>query len=332
MSLTACANDAPSSQPQSSQEESGSAASQEESSLPDSSSPSSSSSSSSSSAGTGGILADLEGNPLETPEKVERIVSLAPSNTEILVALGLGDRIVGADSFSADAGIDESLCTLDMQNVDLETVLSLQPDVVFINSINMTSGEDPYQALKDQGVTVLNISGASSFADIQSHIRFIAAYTGTKERGEAICGEMDETFQTVRDIAAAIPEEERKTAYFEISSAPYCYSTGTGTFLNEMMEMAGLENIFADQEGWFAPSEEEIIALNPEIIFTNVSYEGYDYREILDRSGWDAIAAVGNNEVFTISANTSSRATQNVTVALKEIAKKAYPDAFSAME
>ncbi len=168
---------------------------------------------------------------------------------------------------------------------------------------------------------------------------------------------------------------DKKSVYFEISPAPSLFTFGQGTFLNEMIEIIGAKNIFADEKGWISPSAESVIDKNPDIIFTNVDYtenpflnemieiigaknifadeKGWispsaesvidknpdiiftnvDYtenpiKEIETRDGFENISAVKNNAVYQIDKNSSSRPSQNIILALSQMAESIYPDKY----
>ncbi len=122
--------------------------------------------------------------------------------------------------------------------------------------------------------------------------------------------------------------KDKKKVYFEIGPAPTLYSVGKDTFINEMIQTIGAENIFANQDAWISPSEESVIDANPDVILTNVNYVENPTKEIMSRDGWDNITAVKEKAVYSIDANSSSRPTQNIIKALKEMAKAVYPDEF----
>jgi iron complex transport system substrate-binding protein len=122
---------------------------------------------------------------------------------------------------------------------------------------------------------------------------------------------------------------DKKTVYFEISPAPWMYSFGSGTFLNEMIEIIGAVNIFADQETWVAVSDEDVLDANPDVILTNANYIEDAIGEIKERPGWDAINAVRDETVFYIDQDSSSRPSQNIIKALREMAVTVYPELFS---
>lgn len=271
-------------------------------------------------------VTDRGGNKHDVPENLTRIVSASPSNTEILIGLGLKDKIIATDMYSADTGIDPAIATIDMMNINLEEIIALSPEVVVLNGMSMVGAEDPYKAIKDAGIEVLYIPEATSINDIKEDIKFLAAYTKTTDKGNEMIASIDEAVASAKSIGETVTE--KKKVYFEVSEAPYCYSCGSGTYVNEIIELIGAENIFADQSGWLAATEESIIAANPDVILTTVSYDGYDYNEIFARAGWDSTNAVKNGAVFTVNGNATSRASQNIVDGINAIAKAVYPEAF----
>ena len=139
---------------------------------------------------------------------------------------------------------------------------------------------------------------------------------------------MRKEIEAVRKKGASIAQDKKKTVYFEIGAAPYMYSLGTGTFINEMIEIIGAQNILADQKSWIAVSDEMVLAKDPDVILTNVSYIPNPIDEIMARSGWASLKAVKGKKVFGIDTNSSSRPNHNIIKALKEMAKAVYPEIY----
>jgi iron complex transport system substrate-binding protein len=127
-------------------------------------------------------------------------------------------------------------------------------------------------------------------------------------------------------IAATIAE--KRTVYFEVSPAPWMYSSGRGTYLHEIMELAGAVNIFGHRDGWMGVSEEILLELNPDVILTSTDFLPDPVGEIKGRPGFDALAAVRNNDIYLIDANASSRPTHRVLIAARQIARAVYPEYF----
>ena len=275
---------------------------------------------------------DRSGAPITLPETIDSIAVMAPSIAETVVDLGLGDKIVAIDTQTeayALAGVPEGLPAFDMQAPDTEALAALEPDVVFVSGISIIEGENLFQPLVDMGVCIASIPTSNSIADIEADITFLAACLGCEAQGEAIVDEMQAEIDAVAAIGAAVPEDERKSVYFEISAAPYCYSFGEGVFLDEMLELIGADNVLAGQEGWLSVDEEAVVAADPDVILTSVNYIDDPVGEITARAGWEGLAAVQNGEVYAIDNKTSSLPNENVVQALREMAQAVYPDLYA---
>lgn len=274
---------------------------------------------------------DPSGAAVSIPERVNSIVVLAPSLAETVAALGLGDRVVGYDLNSVGlAGLPEDVPTFDTVNPDVEQLVALAPDVLLVSSLSLYDREAPYQPLIDAGVCVICVPTSESIDGLKSDIRFLAAALGAGEAGEVLLGELDERLDELAATSAAIPAEERRRVYFEISPAPYLYSTGGGTYLDEMIRWIGGENVLADQTGWLSVEGEAIVAANPDVIFTNVNYIDDPVGEILSRDGWAGVTAVANGDVYYIDNKASALPNQNIVIAMRQMAQVLYPDYFTA--
>ena len=272
------------------------------------------------------MVTDREGTEVNIPTKIEKIISTAPSNTEVLMALGLGDKLVAIDKYSTDIeGINTELPQIDFLNPDAETIIGLEPDIVIASGHNKTgSVEDPFKAISEAGIPVVYIPSSDSIDGIYKDIEFIADVVNERSKGKEIVDDMKAQVEEIKAIGDTITD--KKSVYFEISPAPYLSSFGKSTFLNEMIEIIGAKNIFENEEGWISPTAEAIIDANPDVILTNVNYVENPTKEIMSRDGWDNITAVKEKAVYSIDANSSSRPTQNIIKALKEMAKAVYPE------
>ena len=274
-------------------------------------------------------MTDREGNEFTLPKKVEKIISTAPSNTEVLVELGLSDKLVAIDKYSADVeGINADLPQIDFRNPDAETLISLEPDIIIASGHNKVGDEDPFQLVKEAGIPVVYIPSSYSIDGIYGDIEFIAEITGTEKQGTEIIENMKKEVEAIREIGDKITD--KKKVYFEIGSTPSLYSFGKDTFLNEMIQIIGAENIFANEDSWISPTAESVIDANPDVILTNVpDTDGVSaVDEIKSREGWDSITAIKEGQIYSIDKNSSSRPSQNVIKALKEMAKAIYPDEY----
>ena len=272
------------------------------------------------------MVTDREGTEVNIPTKIEKIISTAPSNTEVLMALGLGDKLVAIDKYSTDIeGINTELPQIDFLNPDAETIIGLEPDIVIASGHNKTgSVEDPFKAISEAGIPVVYIPSSDSIDGIYKDIEFIADVVNERSKGKEIVDDMKAQVEEIKAIGDTITD--KKSVYFEISPAPYLSSFGKYTFLHERIEIIGAKNIFENEEGWVSPTAEAIIDANPDVIITNAGYMENPTEEIKSRDAWENINAIKNNEVYLVDQNASSRPSQNVIKALEQMAKAVYPE------
>ena len=208
---------------------------------------------------------DRAGNDIKVPEKVEKIVSMAPSTTQVLIDLGLGDKVVGIDTNSAAyAGkLKADVAQFDMMSPDNEAIAALNPDIVFTSGMSSVGGTSPFQSLVDSGVCVADIPSPSSIEGICEDLEFIGACVGKGPESLALSKGLTAFMAGVEEVGKSVSEDEQKTVMvmMNVPSADYptVYTFGKGTYMNEMLEAVGAKNVFADQEGWLAVSVEEAI-------------------------------------------------------------------------
>lgn len=269
-------------------------------------------------------VTDDVGNDITFEGVPETIVSLQPSNTEILFALGVGDKIVGAtdyDTYPAEALEIERVS--DSVAFNAERITELNPDVVIAYTIGQ---EEALQLLEEAGLKVFVIESAASFEDVYGDIEQLATVMGIEEKGKEVISSIQDTIQEVQEKVETATSA--KKVYYEISPSPDIYTTGSKTFQQEILAAASVENVFSDQEGWISVSEEDVIAKNPEIILTTANYLEDAPGEIKSRAGWDQIQAVQNDTVFLVDGDVISRPGPRIGEAVELVAKTVYPDLF----
>lgn len=274
---------------------------------------------------------DRAGYAIELPQKVETIVSLAPSTSQVIESLGLKDKLIAVDSqtpFYVE-GVDQ-LPQFDLMNPDLEALAALNPDLIFTTSMSSLDGDDIFSQLKDLGISIATIPSSESIEEIELDIQFIADSLNLSEKGEELKAQMQEEIDAIANMAEDI--EEPKTVLFEIAALPDIYSFGSSTFLNDLLEVINAKNVFADQTSWLAVTEEAAISANPDVILTNVNYIEDSVGEILSRNGWEEVTAIKEESVYYIDNGFSSLPNQNVVKALKEMALAIYPEIFASLK
>ncbi|MEE0775490.1 MAG: ABC transporter substrate-binding protein [Bacillota bacterium] len=265
------------------------------------------------------------GQDYTIPADATRIVGATPSVTEIIAGLGAADKLVAVDNYSTDVeGIDTALPTFDTMSPDIEMLMSLEPQILIASTNSQLNDDDPYKTLTEQGVTVIYMDNSVSLEGIMNDIKFLGEIVNKEDEAQSMADEMRKSIDEIADIGKTITDQ--KTVYFELAPSPNITTFGTGNFLNEILELCGAVNIFGDEEGWISPNAETIITKAPDVIITNVDYMDDQVNAIKAREGWSSIPAVANDEVYLVEANASSRPTQNVVKAMKEIAKAVYPE------
>jgi iron complex transport system substrate-binding protein len=262
-----------------------------------------------------------------------RIISAAPSNTEIIAGLGLAERLIAVDSYSKGIeGVRPDLPEVDFFYPDAEAVIGLEPDIIISNEINNFGAADsPFKPLEDAGIRVVQIHTSTSLEGICGDILTIAEALGVKERGGELAGSLRAGIDRIAETGKTV--KDKKKVYFEVAPAPGMVTFGSGTYINQMIEIIGAVNIFAGEKGWFTPSGEAILERDPDVILT-MAMAGPGSpdpaAEMRKREGFETISAVKAGRIYAIDADSSGRPSQNIILALTQMARAVYPDLYGA--
>lgn len=278
-------------------------------------------------------IKDRAGNDIIVPEKIDKIISLSPSITEVLIDIGESEKIISVDSYSKEIlknkNIDYSdMQIFDMLNPDAEKIISLNPDIIFVNSFSVFSGRASIDAIKNLGLCVAVIPNGDTLYEIEEDIYFLGEVLKLKDESEKIISKMKTNIEKIKSVGDKIKTKikDKKSVYFEIGAMPNLYSFGTNVYLDDMINIIGAKNIFDSRNSWIAISEENVLSANPDIIFTSVDYIDNPVDEILNRKGWQNIKAVQNKEVYFIPS--SSLPNHNIIHALFFMAKSIYQNEY----
>jgi len=246
-------------------------------------------------AGCGGKPSAPEGAASEPPAR--RIVSVSPSATEILFALGVGDRIVGvstADTYPPE--VRRIVRVGDFGRPNLERLLRLKPDLVVYTELLKPGLEDE---MRRRGLRVLQ-TRQGSFRDILEAVLSLGRATGTEERAQALVAEYRARLKAVEERTAAVPAARRPRVFIEVTPRPL-YTAGGGSYLDEMVTKAGGVNVaHRFNRPFLKISSEFVVQANPDVIL--VAYMQKRSRvaaEIAARIGWGQITAVRTGRVIT---------------------------------
>jgi iron complex transport system substrate-binding protein len=263
---------------------------------------------------------------LETTDP-QRIVSLAPANTEILFALGLGDKVVGVTDYSdypPEATLKPNVGRYDTPNI--EQILAADPDLILADSIHKA---EIIPQLESHGLTVVAIAPAT-FEDIFDSIRMVGEITGTEEKADELLSDMQARVDSITDKTATLPESEITSVFYLVWHDPLMTSGGD-TLINEMIEMSGGRNLFEDVSGAAMVELEELIARNPQVIIVGVGM-GIDVEITMQifetESRLMNTDAMKNNRVYGIHLDISGRTGPRIVEGLEAFARSIHPELF----
>ncbi|KEO85082.1 ABC transporter substrate-binding protein [Tumebacillus flagellatus] len=257
----------------------------------------------------------------------QRLVSICPSNTELLHLLGLMDRVVGVDDYSdwppeLVAGLPKLGPDL---NIDMEKLQALQPDLV-IASLSVPGMEKNIERLEQLGLNYL-VLDPKSFEDIYRDVETLGQACGVQERAAEIVAELR---GRVERVVNAVPKgSEALNLYWEWWPRPLI-SPGSLNWLTELSRLVGAENLFADKPGdSYTAEHDEVISRAPDYVFAvwcGVHADKVKPSMITERPGWDAVPAVREGRVYVLEEGLYCRPSQRLFDGLEELARLLYPE------
>ena len=246
---------------------------------------------------------ETDAGPVTIESMPAKIVSLSPTATETLFAIGAGEQVIAVDEFSyypAEAPVTD----LSGFAPNVEAILSYSPDLLVIAG----SPDDLQAAVEAVGIPVLLMGAAATVDSVYTQIEALGAATGHSDEAAVLVDDMRTRITAVTDGTTST--DEALTYYHELD--PLYYSVTSGTFIGQVYGLLGLENIAdpADSDGYGYPqlSEEYIIDANPDFIFladAQCCAESAD--TVAARPGWDTMDAVVGGRVLEVDADIASR-------------------------
>jgi len=262
---------------------------------------------------------DDSGTDITLEKAPERIITLLPSETEVVYAIGAGDRVVGVDNYSNYPEQAASVEKIGDMTVDVEKVASLKPDLI-LASVSMNS-----QALEQLRQLKLNVyaSEPKTYAAVMDKIRQIGVLTDTQQKASEVVAHMQ---QVKDDVEAKVKDADKPSVFLEFSPG---YTVGKGEFLDELLTIAGGQNV-ATGSGWYEFDAEQIITNNPKVIVYSSWFE--EPNAILEgikaRPAWKEIDAVKNNRLVEVPQDPLVRVGPRLADGLTDLAKAIHPDLF----
>ncbi|WP_342536876.1 helical backbone metal receptor [Sporosarcina sp. FSL K6-3508] len=268
---------------------------------------------------------DAVGEDITFEKAPETVISLIPSNTEILFGIDAGDKVIAVtenDDFPEEV---KDLDKVGDYNVNVEKVISLKPDVVFAHDMMLGSGEEGLNQIRDAGIQVVVIPTAETFEETYETIKIFGEIMDKNEEANKIVEDMKAKVEDIKAKAADITD--KKTVLVENSDAPEIYAPGKNTFPQQFLDMINAENIITE-EGWVMISPETIVDESPDVILVSYSYVPDVVENIKKRDGFDTVTAVKEDQVIQVDENITSRTGPRLADGLEAYAKAIYPEVF----
>ena len=272
------------------------------------------------------IYTDDIGRTVQINGIPQRIISLSPSNTEMVYALGLQDKLVGVtsyDNYPPDA--QNKPVVSDYSTVDLEKIVNAKPDLVLADSIHQ---KDTIPALEKLGITVYTMA-PNNIDGILNEIKVLGQITGkTKESGNLVSN-MTSRIQAVADKTAKLTDAQKPRVLFVTWYDPI-WTAGSDTMIQYLIDEAGGINIAADLKGYTTITQESAIQRNPQVIIVMSSMgaqdTSLDYIKSSDQ--FKSTDAVKNGRVYEIDADIFGRTTPRIVDGLETLVKLVHPEFF----
>ncbi len=262
-----------------------------------------------------GRLVAINGTP-------QRIISLAPSNTEILFPLGLGGRVVGVTDYCDYP--PEALNKTKVggyANPDVEKIVALDPDLILVAH---GTPMEVVNSMAGLGLTVFGIK-TTDLDDLLDDIRRIAEITDTEAEAQTLTFEMESRIQAVTNQTDEL--EQRPRVFYIVWHDPL-WTAGSGTFIHELIEKGGGVNIFQNVSGYPTISIEEVIARDPEIIITSE----WSYEWAVNASELASTNASQTGRIYTLDDDLVQRPGPRLVEGLEWFAHFIHPEIFGEPE
>jgi iron complex transport system substrate-binding protein len=267
-------------------------------------------------------VADFQNRSVTLPARPERIVSIGPSITEFLFALGAGPRVVGVDDFSDEPAAAKQIEKVGGIKVNFEKVVSLRPDLVL--SVKFSDGT--IEKLAATGLLVIVVD-PQTIGDVARTASLLGRVVGSD--GEALARDIQKRVDDVRSKTSSAATKPRVYHEIDASDPTKIFTVGPGSYIQDLIEIAGGQNIAARATSAYPQlSAEEILRSDPEIIVLAAAEYSAKPEQVAARSGWSAISAVKNAHILTIAPNLINRPGPRVGEAAEAYARLVHPELF----
>ena len=267
-------------------------------------------------------VSDFQNRLVTVPNRPERIVSIGPSITEFLFALGAGARVVGTDDFSDEPAAAQAIDKVGGIKVNFEKVVALKPDLVL--SVKFSDGT--IEKLTSAGLLVVVVDPQTA-SDIARTATLLGRAVGAE--GDALARDIQKKVDDVRAKTATATTKPRVYHEIDASDPTKVFTVGPGSYINDLIDIAGGVNVAAKATTAYPQlSAEEILRADPEVIVLAGDTYSAKPEEVAARAGWGVITAVKNKRFGTIAPNLINRPGPRVGEAADAYARIVHPELY----
>ena len=278
-------------------------------------------------------MPDGLGGELSLAQPAQRIISLAPSNTEILFAVGAAAQVIAREDFSnyPEAALDLPSVGGNMGEYNLEQMVDLAPDLVLASPL---SAPEVLKGMQDLKLPVIVVPNPTTLAEMYANLELVGKATGHETDANDLVNGLQAREKKILEAVATAAEKPLVFYELDATDPAKPWTSGPGTFIDLLIGLAGGENLGAALQGeWAQISQEELIVQNPSIILLgDALYGGITAEQVAQRPGWSVIQAVKDNQVFPFNDDLVSRPGPRLVDGLAELAKLLHPELAKQLE
>ena len=268
-------------------------------------------------------VVDDEGTSVELAHRPERIASLTPGTTEILFAIGAGDRVIATTDFDDYPAEAEPLPDVaSFGSVDLERIVELEADLVFAGGNGYTPPE-AIRRLRELEIPVIAIY-AATVDGVAADVELIGTAVGSETEADAIADRMR---TEIAAISYAVADAPRPRVFYEIDASAGLFGPADDSFLAEMIELAGGEPITTGSDLSFEMDLERLVTADPEVIVLGDAAFGTTAEQVAERPAWVQMTAVRSGAIRVADDRLITRPGPRLALGLRSLVLAIHPDA-----
>lgn len=255
-------------------------------------------------------IKDMNGREVVIEEEPETIVSLRPSATETLFALGLGDKVIGVTEFCYYPEEAQDKEKIGDFMINVEKVVSLNPDIIF----TFEHQDETVDTLIEQGYTVVDLN-SKTLEEVLESIKLVGKITNTYDKAVGLAEDLSLEINEIKEFTSTLADEDKPKVFIMIDTESL-YTVGSDTYINNLIETAGGINIAAEVgAGWPVLSEEKIFEEDPDFILCTFPMRDM----VMARDNWKELKALQKDQVIDVDGDIISRPGPRVAQGLKHI-------------